>query len=127
MGRWDDVARIRTSSNDKGMKKEPGCSSIEVDSIVHEILVGNRNHPQTREIYMMLEEMDEKLELAGHVPDTSQVLYDMGEKWKEGILCNHSEKLAIAYGLISTTPCSTIRIVKNLTVCGNCHSAKADL
>jgi len=39
------------------MKKEPGCSSIEVDSIVHEFLVGDRTHPRSRVIYMMLEEM----------------------------------------------------------------------
>lgn len=120
-GRWDDVARIRTRLNDKGMKKLPGCSSIEVDSIVHEFLVGDKAHPQSNEIYGMLYEMDKLLELAGHVPDTSEVLYDM-ESLKEGALCYHSEKIAIAFGLISTRPGTTIRIVKNLRVCGNCHS-----
>lgn len=120
-GRWDDVARIRTRLNDKGMKKLPGCSSIEVDSIVHEFLVGDKAHPQSNEIYEMLYEMDKLLELAGHVPDTSEVLYDM-ESLKEGPLCYHSEKIAIAFGLISTRPGTTIRIVKNLRVCGNCHS-----
>ncbi|XP_010250014.1 PREDICTED: pentatricopeptide repeat-containing protein At1g08070, chloroplastic-like [Nelumbo nucifera] len=122
-GRWEDVARIRTRLNDKGMKKVPGCSSIEVDSVVHEFLVGDKAHPQSKEIYEMLDEMDELLELAGHVPDTSEVLYDIDEEWKEGALSQHSEKLAIAFGLISTNPGTTIRIVKNLRVCGNCHSA----
>ena len=46
-GRWEDVARIRTRLNDKGMKKEPGCSPIEVDSIVHELLVGDKTHPRS--------------------------------------------------------------------------------
>ncbi|GKV06409.1 hypothetical protein SLEP1_g18307 [Rubroshorea leprosula] len=122
-GRWDDVARIRTLLNDKGMKKVPGCSSIEVDSFVHEFLVGDRVHPQSKEIYEMLDEIDARLEKAGFVPDTSEVLYDMDEEWKEGALSHHSEKLAIAFGLISTKPGTTIRIVKNLRVCGNCHSA----
>ncbi|KAJ4951959.1 hypothetical protein NE237_028791 [Protea cynaroides] len=122
-GRWEEVARIRTRLNDKGMKKVPGCSSIEVDSVVHEFLVGDKSHSQCKEIYKMLDEIDELLELAGHVPDTSEILYDIDEEWKEGILSYHSEKLAIAYGLISTKPGTTIRIVKNLRICGNCHSA----
>ncbi|OMP09144.1 hypothetical protein COLO4_05756 [Corchorus olitorius] len=122
-GRWDDVARIRTFLNDKGMKKVPGCSSIEVDSVVHEFLVSDKVHPRCKEIYDMLNEVDTLLEKAGFVPDTSEVLQDVEEEWKEGALSHHSEKLAIAFGLISTKPGTTIRIVKNLRVCGNCHSA----
>jgi len=122
-GRWDDVARIRTRLNDKGMKKVPGCTSIEIDGIVHEFLVGDKLHSQSEYIYRMLDEVDKLLEESGFVPDTSEVLYDMDEEWKEGALTQHSEKLAIAFGLISTKPGTTIRIVKNLRVCGNCHSA----
>ncbi|KAK7264958.1 hypothetical protein RJT34_32572 [Clitoria ternatea] len=122
-GRWDDVARIRTRLNDKGMKKVPGCTSIEIDGVVHEFLVGDKFHPQSKSIYRMLDEVDKLLEESGFVPDTSEVLYDMDEEWKEGALSQHSEKLAIAFGLISTKPGTTIRIVKNLRVCGNCHSA----
>ncbi|GAU35985.1 hypothetical protein TSUD_207890 [Trifolium subterraneum] len=62
----------------------------------------------------MLDEVDKLLEENGFVPDTSEVLYDMDEEWKEGALSQHSEKLAIAFGLISTKPGTTIRIVKNL-------------
>ncbi|KAL5065050.1 hypothetical protein RYX36_026787 [Vicia faba] len=122
-GKWDDVARIRTRLNDKGMKKVPGCTSIEIDGIVHEFLVGDKFHPECKNIYRMLDEVDKLLEENGFVPDTSEVLYDMDEEWKEGALSHHSERLAIAFGLISTKPGTPIRIVKNLRVCGNCHSA----
>ncbi|KAF8406961.1 hypothetical protein HHK36_006082 [Tetracentron sinense] len=71
-GRWDDVARIRTRLNGLGMKKMPGCSSIEVDSIVHEFLVGDKAHALSKEIYNMLDEIDEMLKLAGHVPDNQR-------------------------------------------------------
>lgn len=122
--RWNDVARIRTKLNDEGIKKVPGCTSIEVDSVVHEFLVSDRSHPRSKDIYRMLDEIDTLLEMAGHVPNTSEVLYDIDdEEWKEGVLCQHSERLAIAYGLISTKPGTTLRIVKNLRVCGNCHLA----
>ncbi|BFG40050.1 hypothetical protein CerSpe_263240 [Prunus speciosa] len=122
-GRWDDVARIRTRLNDMGIKKVPGCTSIEVDSVVHEFLVSDKAHPLSKEIYEMLKEIDRLLDMAGFRPDTSEVLYDMDEEWKEVALSHHSEKLAIAFGLISTKPGTTIRIVKNLRVCANCHSA----
>lgn len=57
-GRWEDVARVRGVLNGKGMKKVPGCSSIEVDSVVHEFIIGDKLHPRRREIYHMLEEID---------------------------------------------------------------------
>jgi hypothetical protein len=42
---------------DLGVKKVPGCSSIEVDGIVHEFLVGNPSCSEMREIYSMLDRM----------------------------------------------------------------------
>ncbi|KAM7515301.1 hypothetical protein LguiA_004884 [Lonicera macranthoides] len=123
-GRWNDVARIRTKLNDEGIKKVPGCTSIEVDGVVHEFLVSDRSHPRSKDIYRMLDEIDTLLEIAGYVPNTSEVLYDIDdEEWKEEALCQHSERLAIAYGLIGTKPGATLRIVKNLRACVNCHSA----
>lgn len=122
-GRWDEVAWIRTFLNDSGLKKVPGSTSIEVDSMVHEFVVSDRTHPRSDEIYEMLEEVEGLLREAGHVPDTSEVYYDVDQEWKEGVVCEHSERLAIAFGLISTKPGTTLRIVKNLRVCGNCHSA----
>ncbi|KAI6681716.1 hypothetical protein NL676_035597 [Syzygium grande] len=55
-------------------------------------------------------------------PDSTGVLYDMDEEWKECALSYHSEKFAIAFGLLSK-PRTTIRITENLRVCRNCQSA----
>lgn len=60
---------------------------------------------------------------AGYVPDTRYVLHDIDEEAKEKALQYHSERLAIAYGLISTPPRTTLRIIKNLRICGDCHNA----
>ncbi|KAL1539088.1 Pentatricopeptide repeat-containing protein, chloroplastic [Salvia divinorum] len=122
-GRWDEVAKIRTYLNDAGLKKVPGSTSIEVDSVVHEFLVSDRTHPRSEEVYRMAEEVEEAVRVAGHVTDTSEVYYDVDREWKEGVVSEHSERLAIAYGLISTKAGTTLRIVKNLRVCGNCHAA----
>ncbi|KAM3382958.1 hypothetical protein P3S68_008533 [Capsicum galapagoense] len=71
----------------------------------------------------MLDEVDRLLEVSGHVPDTSEVHYEMDDEWKEEKLNQHSKKLAISFGLISTKPRITLRIVKNLKVSGNCYEA----
>ncbi|KAF8410138.1 hypothetical protein HHK36_002660 [Tetracentron sinense] len=120
-GNWNGVARMRTMMKDSGVQKEPGCSSIEVDNKVHEFLAGDIKHPKSKEIYVMLEELYGWLRAHGYTPQTDTVLHDIGEMEKERALEVHSEKLAIAFGLISTHPGTTIKIVKNLRVCLDCH------
>uniref|UniRef100_A0A803N7R2 DYW domain-containing protein n=1 Tax=Chenopodium quinoa TaxID=63459 RepID=A0A803N7R2_CHEQI len=70
---------------------------------------------------------DEKYKAAlkeqGYVPDTRYVLHDIDQEAKEQALLYHSERLAIAYGLISTPPRTPLRIIKNLRICGDCHNA----
>ncbi|XP_020104776.1 pentatricopeptide repeat-containing protein At1g08070, chloroplastic-like [Ananas comosus] len=122
-GRWDEVSKLRELMKDRGVRKDPGCSMVEYDGIVHEFIVGDRSHPQTKEIYCKLNEMGIKLKSAGYVPDTSQVLLCVEDKDKEAELARHSERLAIAFGLINVKAGAPIRVVKNLRVCNDCHSA----
>ncbi|TKW25544.1 hypothetical protein SEVIR_3G126000v4 [Setaria viridis] len=58
-----------------------------------------------------------------YVPDTRYVLHDIDQEAKEQALLYHSERLAIAYGLISTPARTPLRIIKNLRICGDCHNA----
>eukprot|EP01018_Ginkgo_biloba_P013141 Gb_38249 [translate_table: standard] len=122
-GRWDDSENVRRMMKDRRVKKTPGCSWIEVNKQVHAFLVGDRSHPQTQKIYAKLETLSRQMKVAGYVPDTRFVLYDMEEEQKEQFLCYHSEKLAIAFGLINTSSGTLIRVIKNLRVCSDCHSA----
>lgn len=64
-----------------------------------------------------------KVKERGYVPDTRYVLHDIDQEAKEQALMYHSERLAIAYGLISTPARTPLRIIKNLRVCGDCHNA----
>eukprot|EP01018_Ginkgo_biloba_P004743 Gb_35534 [translate_table: standard] len=122
-GRWEDVSRVRTMMKDRGLKKVPGCSMIEVNNRVYAFLAADKSHPQSEQIYSMLETLSQQMEEAGYVPDTHFVLHDVEEEVKENLLYSHSEKLAIAFGLVNTRPGTPIRIMKNLRVCGDCHSA----
>jgi pentatricopeptide repeat protein len=122
-GKWDSAVKARTMLKVRGLKKTPGCSWIEMKNRVHTFLVGDRSHPQSEEIYAMLQNLAAQIKEAGYAPDTSFVLHSVEEEEKENSLCSHSEKLAITFGLINTSPGTCIRITKNLRVCGDCHNA----
>ncbi|KAE8720991.1 serine/threonine-protein phosphatase 7 long form-like protein [Hibiscus syriacus] len=121
--RWNDVAGVRKAMKSKGMRKEPGLSCIEVNGYVHEFIMGDRTHPEIKKINVMVSDMGNKLKEEGYRADTSAVLKNIDEEEKEIALNYHSEKLAMAFGLISTAPGTPIRIVKNLRVCNDCHTA----
>ncbi|XP_061361169.1 pentatricopeptide repeat-containing protein At1g08070, chloroplastic-like [Gastrolobium bilobum] len=121
-GKWDKVSHVREIMKKRGVIKDAGCSFIEHKGQLHRFIVGDKSHPETEGIYAKLREMREKLKLAGHVPDTSQVLLNIeGEKEKESELENHSERLAISFGLSNMEGRTPIRIIKNLRVCNDCH------
>lgn len=60
-GKWEDVTKVRRKMKDLGVKKLPGCSSIEVDSIIHEFFAGDPSHPELGEIYFMLDRLAKPL------------------------------------------------------------------
>ncbi|KAL1292128.1 hypothetical protein HN51_060561 [Arachis hypogaea] len=119
---WDKVAMVRTSMEKKGLQKTPGCSLVELRNEVHTFYSGSTNHPQSKRIYAFLEDLGNEIKDAGYVPDTNSI-HDVEEDVKEQLLTSHSERLAIAFGLLNTSPGTTIHIRKNLRVCGDCHEA----
>lgn len=89
---------------------------------VHRFVAGDWSHPESNKIYEKLNEIHTRLKSAiGYSADTGNVLLDMEEEDKEHALAVHSEKLAIAYGLLHLDSKEAIRIVKNLRVCRDCH------
>ncbi|XP_057873534.2 pentatricopeptide repeat-containing protein At3g12770 [Cryptomeria japonica] len=123
VGRWGDAQKVRRLMKDKEIRKTPGCSWIEVHKRVHAFCVGDRSHPQTQEIYAMLEKLSYEMKAAGYAPNSRLALNDVEKEEKELFLNHHSEKLAIAFGLLNTSPGTTVRVVKNLRVCVECHTA----
>ncbi|KAL6068946.1 DYW domain containing protein [Balamuthia mandrillaris] len=122
-GQWKEVERVRKQMEERNVKKEPGRSWITVDGQLHSFVVKDRSHPRSPEIYQQLAQLDQLMKAAGYKPDTDWVLHDVPDEQKEEELCHHSEKLAIAFGLLSTPPGQPLRIIKNLRVCGDCHTA----
>ncbi|XP_052186683.1 pentatricopeptide repeat-containing protein At3g12770-like [Diospyros lotus] len=120
--RWDAVNYVRELMRKQGLKKTPGYSLIEMGNQVHAFLAGDDSHPNWGEISQFLETLRFEVEACGYVPDTSCVLRNVDEQMKVKLLWGHSERLAIAFGLMSTPAGSTIRITKNLRVCVDCHN-----
>eukprot|EP01018_Ginkgo_biloba_P000960 Gb_16410 [translate_table: standard] len=78
-GRWDDVARVRRMMKDRGVRKKPGCSWIEVNNMVHVFVAEDRSHPQTEEIYVRLEGLAKQMKAFGYAPNKHAVLHDVEE------------------------------------------------
>ncbi|KAH0464865.1 hypothetical protein IEQ34_004968 [Dendrobium chrysotoxum] len=117
--RWKDADGMRNLMKEKEIAKKPGCSSVEVRNQIYEFFAGDRNHPQCREIYEMLYRVAARLR---YKPWRSSDLREKGGDMKhKHALIHHSEKLALAFGLISTEEGTTIRIIKNLRICEDCH------
>lgn len=120
---WDGVTEVRLLMKNRDIRKDPGCSWIEIDGAVHEFLVEDDSHPHVKEIRLMLGEISNKLQSIGYQPNTKHVLLNVDEEAKQSALFYHSEKIAVAFGLISTSSQTPLRVVKNLRICDDCHSS----
>lgn len=117
--RWDDVIRTRLDMRINNIRKEPGCSFLEIGPKVYSFVAEDRSHSDTEVIYQELDALD------------SRIWGGAGYSEKgEGELCgdkskHHSERLAIVFAIImSRKGCSKIepiRITKNLRICRDCH------
>ncbi|KAK4488646.1 hypothetical protein RD792_004415 [Penstemon davidsonii] len=122
-GRYQEAAKARKMLKDRGQKKETGLSWVEEGNRIHSFAAGDRRHELSEEIYKKLEELLENIERDGYVADTSYVLQEVGDEEKNLTIMYHSERLAIAFALITFPPERPIRVMKNLRVCGDCHVA----
>nr|GMD82833.1 pentatricopeptide repeat-containing protein At1g20230 [Ipomoea batatas] len=121
--RWNEVDRIRDMMKNMGLRKNPGCSWIELKNKVHMLLAGDKSHPQMTQIMIKLAKLSLEMKKSGVLPNTDFVLQDVEEEEeKEHILCGHSEKLAVVLGILNTSRGSPLRVIKNLRICGDCHS-----
>ncbi|KAL0657923.1 hypothetical protein Bca4012_078508 [Brassica carinata] len=119
--KWDSVEEIRTRMRDRGIKKEPGCSWIEVNKKIHAFIIGDESHPLIVEVKEKLKQLIDRMIGIGYVPETNFVLQDLEGEQMEDSLRHHSEKLALAFGLMTLPLGKVIRIRKNLRICGDCH------
>ncbi|KAJ7558666.1 hypothetical protein O6H91_04G050500 [Diphasiastrum complanatum] len=122
-GEWDSRANVQQLREERHVHKQQGRTWIELNNQVHTFVANDRMHPQILDIRAKLDDLFQQMKEEGYIPNTRFVLHDVEEEDKGASLLYHSEKLAIAFGLISTPPGTPLRIFKNLRVCGDCHTA----
>ncbi|KAJ3700622.1 hypothetical protein LUZ61_004327 [Rhynchospora tenuis] len=118
----EEVDRVKKLLEEQSLPKLAGCSWIEVYQKVYSFVSVDEMNPQIEEIDALLLELVAAMKNHGYVPDTKVVLYDLEQEEKERMLLRHSEKLALAFGLINGKRGEVIRITKNLRLCEDCHS-----
>ncbi|XP_011629382.1 pentatricopeptide repeat-containing protein DOT4, chloroplastic [Amborella trichopoda] len=120
--KWEGVKKIREKMSKRGLRKNPGCSWMEIKGRVHVFVSGDRSHREDMEMRMLMESLRLKMEAEGYVVKRRYaLLLGEDEKAKGEALCEHSERFAIAFGLLKLPKGATIRVAKNLRVCGDCH------
>ncbi|XP_010537788.1 PREDICTED: pentatricopeptide repeat-containing protein At2g29760, chloroplastic isoform X1 [Tarenaya hassleriana] len=120
---WDEASEIRKRMRDHRVMKTPGRSWVQVRDRVYTFVAGDTRNKESNKIHSFLAEIGEKMRLAGYKPNTEFVLQDVNQEEKEESLCSHSEKLAVAFGIMGLKGERTIRVFKNLRICVDCHNA----
>ncbi|KAJ6367763.1 hypothetical protein OIU78_000346 [Salix suchowensis] len=139
-GQGEEALRLYLEMQDRGIKPDSfvcssllnACASLSAyeqgkQVHVHILKFGfmsdrDRSHSRSKEIYAKLDELSDLLKKAGYVPTVEIDLHDVERSEKEQLLYHHSEKLAVAFGLITTPPGAPIRVKKNLRICFDCHT-----
>ncbi|RWR97171.1 pentatricopeptide repeat-containing protein, mitochondrial-like protein [Cinnamomum micranthum f. kanehirae] len=114
VGKWDDA--LKPKNRAKFMR--PSYSWIEIRNHIHEFA---SNQILTEEVSATLEEMARKMRELGYVSDKNHWLHDAEEEHR-GIGFQHTEIIAIAFGLVWLPQGTPIRISKSVRMCGDCHS-----
>nr|GMD35852.1 pentatricopeptide repeat-containing protein At3g47530 [Ipomoea batatas] len=119
---WEKVVNLRKLMKENGIHTTLACSTIEMKGEIHEFIADDVSHPRMTEIYEMLDEINRQLKIAGYVAEITSELHNTEVEEKRFTLSYHSEKLAIAFGVLSTPPGTTIRVAKDLRICIDCHN-----
>ncbi|VAH50427.1 hypothetical protein VPH35_030617 [Triticum aestivum] len=120
--KWHCSENTRLEMREKGIHKIPARSWTFYDNAIHSFFARDRSHPQSKDIYAGLDVLTLECIKAGYEPDTTFVLHDVEEYQKRHFLMYHSAKLAATYGLLMAGSGKIIRVVKNIRMCGDCHS-----
>ncbi|KAL3727643.1 hypothetical protein ACJRO7_032389 [Eucalyptus globulus] len=124
VGDWKNAHGLRFRMKHAGVHKARGCSWIEIKNMTYVFSAGDLRCPRRNEVVSLLKELEGKMKVKGYMGGIEGLVFvEVEEEGQEEIVSLHSERLALAFGLISTPKWVTMRIMKNLRMCGACHEA----
>lgn len=122
-GQLKEAAAVLQTLKRRGLQMLPVCTWIEIKKQSHVFLSGDKSHVQTKEIYAKLDNLMLKIVTEhGYQTPNLSLLPDVDEQ-EERMRKYHSEKLAIAFGLINTAETTPLQLIQSHRMCGDCHAA----
>ena len=122
-GRWRDVERIKCLMIKEGLEKTKSCTVVEISSGACRFIDDDRSHAETNMICDVLDIIMRKIGLHAYVHSVTKFRPLDLRKKRAKSPGKHSVRLAISFGLISTTIGSPVLVRKNTRICEDCHSA----
>ncbi|KAL5053773.1 hypothetical protein RYX36_034455 [Vicia faba] len=119
--KWEEVKKLQEKIGKRRFKQNSGCSWIEVGGKFNIFVAGNTKHPQAKRIDALLRKLSLQMENGDYSTKLRYALINEDDMEKGVIQCGHSEKLAMAFGILNLPPGRTVRVTKNRRVCGDCH------
>ncbi|KAF5727028.1 pentatricopeptide repeat-containing protein [Tripterygium wilfordii] len=120
VGKWEMAKNTMMKRTRKGLHKSVGFTSIEVKKKLYVFTSDDIKACKNTQVETLWNYLRAGMKRLGYIPDLSFAPHD-GEV-KQEVLCGHSEKLAIVFGLLKAGDGVPIRVTKNLRVCGDCHT-----
>ncbi|KAK3231114.1 hypothetical protein Dsin_002995 [Dipteronia sinensis] len=121
--RWEDVFRVKSLMEEEKIRKIQDWSWINIKEKVHAFKPNDRLHPRSAEMYKLLDELLDKAESLGYKSRECFELIDEDDEIKTfSSAVYHSEKLAVAFGILNTLNAAPIIVIKNTTMCRDCHN-----
>ncbi|PIA51912.1 hypothetical protein AQUCO_01000051v1 [Aquilegia coerulea] len=121
--RWKDVSKVRRMMKDEKLGKLKDWSSISMKDKVRSFKPDDRSDTHSPEMYALLNDLLDKAKNLGYVSQKSLEMADEEEKGKTfSSVVHHSEKLAVAYGLLKVPSGASIRVLKSISMCRDCHN-----
>lgn len=121
--RWQDVSRVRKLMKDEKLGKLQDWSWLSIKDKVYSFSPKNWSYPLKKEVENYLSTLVDEIKGRGYQSQSPQVT-DMEDDEAEPVTSSvhHSEKLAIAFGLLQTSKSVPLRIVKSIGMCRDCHT-----
>ncbi|MCO5568401.1 hypothetical protein L7F22_022100 [Adiantum nelumboides] len=114
---WEEAKKIEAMLQ---ALNEPGKSWVELFGVVHTFNEDEVDDDEYKELHTKLGDVYLKMDEKGYKNATEDMFADASN-----LPCKHSERLAVACGLLNTSEGSQVRIVKNLRICEDCHMTLA--
>jgi hypothetical protein len=121
-GNFEMRDKVRAEMEARGIKKNPGQCWIFNRGVQHMFHASEDSHPLMPDIKREAAVLVEQVKRIGYKADSTWVLrHKEDDHDKEVALCEHSERLALVYGLLEIPSPNPITIFNNLRMCGDCH------